>query len=119
MTTGTKTIKQKLFFSAMVLAFMWVIIGDLVTIHLEVYFGKKVKGDWHQPYSKTHKDDTATYKVKTHKTDGSNKHLDFDDETWALSIFHTSNKSSNFIIYHFTAHQQQKSLFLRGPPSLV
>jgi len=118
MTTGTKTIKQKLFFSAMVLAFAWVITGDLVSIHLEVIFGKKIDSSWHHPFAKTHKDD-STYKVKNHKSDSQNKHLDFVHEAWELSLFQLINKSTNRITQLFTAHYQQQNLCLRGPPSLV
>jgi len=119
MTTGTKTIKQKLFFSAMVFAFMWVITGDLVSIHLKVIFGEKVKADWHQPFAKTHKDD-STYKVQNHKSDGSSKvkHLSFiTSKIIAINIVSRSYKyfeSNN----HSSYLQEIAFLFLRGPPSL-
>lgn len=119
MTTGAKTIKQKLFFSTMVLAFMWVIIGDLVTIHLEVYFGKKINTCWHNPLAKTHKDDNSTFKVKNHKSDSQSKHLDFDNETWVLSLFQSVGISINSIAHYFTAHPQPQRIFLRGPPSFI
>jgi len=119
MTTGTKTIKQKLFFSAMILAFMWVITGDLVSIHLKVIFGDKVKSDWHQPYAKTHKDD-STYKVQKHKTDGSSKIKHFSFIT--SNIINISLASRNYHYYdantqilHF---QDVGFLSLRGPPTV-
>ena len=120
MTTQTKSIKQKLFFSAMILAFIWVITGDLVSIHLKVIFGEKVKSDWHQPYAKTHKDDN-TYKVQKNKTDGSSKvkHLSFIvNDVLIISLrshdYHYHN--SNTQILHL---QELGFLFLRGPPSLA
>jgi len=119
MTTGTKTIKQKLFFSAMVLAFMWVITGDLVSIHLEVIFGKQVDSSWHHPLAKTHKDDGATFKVKQHKSDSGNKHLDFTNEAEYLPITLSKENLATSTLLQFTLHQYQQNLFLRGPPSLA
>ena len=120
MTTGAKTIKQKLFFSAMIIAFMWVITGDLVSIHLKVIFGEKIDSSWHHPFAKTHKDD-STYKVQNHKTDGSSKvkHLSFigshtTDIKLAANEYQYHN--SNTQILHL---QDVGFLFLRGPPSLV
>jgi len=118
MTKQTKSIKQKLFFSAMVLAFMWVIIGDLVAIHLELIYGNK-NSNWHQPYTKTHKDDQQTYKVKTQKTDGSSKvkHHSFISSSTskthiALQDYHYYNINTQLL------HSQHLGLrYLRGPPS--
>jgi len=120
MTSVTKTIKQKLFYSAMVFAFMWVITGDLVSIHLKVIFGDKVKSDWHQPYTKTHKDD-STYKVQKSKTDGSSKvkHLSFigsDVLRFSLTSNDYNYQNSNTQILRL---QKLGFLFLRGPPSLA
>jgi len=119
MTTGTKTIKQKLFFSAMILAFMWVITGDLVSIHLKVIFGEKVDSNWHHPLAKTQKDD-STYKVLKHKADGSSKvkHLSFIGShtikiSYASQDYHYYD--ANTQILHF---QDVGFLFLRGPPSV-
>lgn len=120
MTAKTKTIKQKLFFSAMALAFIWVIVGDLVSIHLTVYFGEIINSSWHHPFAKTHKDDN-TFKVQKHKTDGSSKvkPLSFNSSN-GFYIHHASSDyyyfDANTQILHF---QDVGYLFLRGPPSLV
>jgi len=119
MTTGAKTIKQKLFFSAMIIAFMWVIAGDLVSIHLNVIFGKNTDSSWHHPYAKTHKDDN-TYKVKKLKSNASSKvkHLCFI--TPQVSSIQLA--SSNYLylqLDHHTLHfREGESSLLRGPPSL-
>jgi hypothetical protein len=62
--------KYRLYFTAMVFAFLWVIIGDLVAMHIRVIAGIDLYG-CHQPFAKTHKEQ-KNFKVKSHKTiDGS------------------------------------------------
>ncbi len=120
MTTKTKSIKQKLFFSAMIMAFLWVIIGDLVSIHLNVIYGD-TKSDWHQPLAKTQKTEKKTYKVGSHNSSDYSKllHLSFIGENlFVLKVF--SNKISHFTfdIQAFRISEDQ-TLFLRGPPSVA
>ncbi len=58
----------------MIFAFLWVIIGDLVNMHVRVITGKDLYGH-HQPFSKTHKSNGKSYKVgskKVEKTTGGN-----------------------------------------------
>jgi hypothetical protein len=74
MANGDKSIKNKFFFSVMLFAFSWVIIGDLISFHIEIIYGNKLY-DWHQPYTKTQKTDSKTIKVKYGKKDNSSKSL--------------------------------------------
>ena len=120
MTTKTKSIKQKLFFSAMIMAFLWVIIGDLVSIHLNVIYGE-TKSDWHQPLAKTQKTEKKTYKVGSHNSSDYSKllHLSFIGENiYTLRI--VSTKIANYTI-NTKSFQTFESLtyYLRGPPSLA
>jgi len=120
MTNESKSIRQKMFFSAMVIAFMWVITGDLVAFHLELIYGK-ASNNWHQPYAKTHKDDVKVFKVKTQKADNSSKskQLHFliakSFENYIVSQLISFSVASSGI----TQVVEVESRTLRGPPSLV
>ena len=119
MTTFTKSIKQKLYLSAMIIAFTWMIIGDLVSFHLELILGDN-QNHWHHPFAKTQKNDSKTYKVKSHKTDGFSKsgHFSFIGEKPYKLIINLDEYS----IYHVNirTHLFDKicTLFLQGPPVL-
>ncbi|MCK5857002.1 MAG: hypothetical protein KAG64_05900 [Bacteroidales bacterium] len=121
MTTGTKTIKQKLFFSTMILAFMWVVVGDLISIHLDVIFDEQVDSNWHHPFAKTHKDDGKTYKVKSHKIDSASKsnHFAFVGNKYSelIKVSSTFNYYQNYC--NLLSFQKYNIPLLRGPPSLV
>ena len=56
----------------MMTAFLWVIIGDLVSFHIELIYGDK-QNHSHQPFTKSQKDDGSTYKIKSKTKDNSSK----------------------------------------------
>ena len=50
----------------MIFSFLWVIIGDLVAMHIRVIYGVDIQGQ--SPFSKTNKSDKKVYKVSKSKT---------------------------------------------------
>ncbi len=71
MTIVNKKSRYRLYFTAMIFAFLWVIIGDLVAMHIRVIAGIDLYG-CHQPFAKTHKDQ-KNFKVKNHKSVDNSK----------------------------------------------
>ena len=49
----------------MIFAFLWVIIGDLVSMHIRVICDSDIQQ--HQPFSKTQKSDKKSFKVDSKK----------------------------------------------------
>ena len=103
----------------MITSFMWVIIGDLVSFHLQLIYGDK-SGALHQPFTKTSKNDTQTFKVKDHNKDHSQKNKHYfsttDNSTLLLNCFYKSqktDKSLSILNYHLFRKPS-----LRGPPVL-
>ncbi len=106
-------------FTAMVVSFLWVIIGDLVSIHLKVYFGDKYSECQHHPFAKTNKGDTKYFKVKDHKSkdDSSINHLVFIASN---SININTLKAFDFYNYQIidlSIHKILVSVSQRGPPA--
>lgn len=85
-----KSFKKKLFFSLMIFTFSWVIIGDLVSMHLRVIYNI----DIHNSQTFTKKDNSV--KIKKGKSDfGNTILLSFLTETNKPSL---ANNSFFFII---------------------
>jgi hypothetical protein len=80
--------KYRIFFSAMIFAFMWVIIGDLVSMHIKVIYGDDIQK--HQPFSKTDKSGKKDFKVKSTKTSNYSKKID-------SSKFFTESAQATFL----------------------
>ena len=106
-------------FTAMVVSFLWVIIGDLVSIHLKVYFGDTHSECQHHPFAKTNKNDTKYFKVKDHKSkdDSSLNHLVFIASN-SLNI----NTLKAFDVYNYqiidlSIRLNITSISQRGPPT--
>ena len=119
MKSRYQTPNRKLFFSIMMAAFMWVVLGDLVSMHIELIFGKNV--NWHHPFAKTQKNDGKTFKVKSEKKAGhSTSHHDA-----LVSKQKTGTGVSGSGLHLFVFELKSKSQkycsdnHLRGPPSLV
>ena len=74
-TNMKRTTKYRLFLASMVFAFMWVIIGDLVSMHIHIIYNKDIAH--HQPFTKTHKSDKKSFKVDSKKDSGFVKKLDY------------------------------------------
>ena len=93
-----KTTKYKLFLASMVFAFMWVIIGDLVSMHIHIIYDKDIAH--HQPFTKTHKSDKHSFKVDSKKDSGFVKKIDFSKilDTSAQAKFLQSTKG---LLYWF------------------
>ena len=81
--------KYRLYFSAMIFAFLWVIIGDLVNMHIHVITGKDLYGH-HHPFAKTQKSEKKSFKVKGKSGNNNNSN------TYALSFNFISEKIQNF-----------------------
>jgi len=108
-------------FTAMVVSFLWVIIGDLVSIHLKVYFGDTHSECQHHPFAKTHKSDTKVLKVKDQKSkgDSSANHLVFIESS---SINLTPLVATEFYTSQIIELSLRQTLVLvsqRGPPSIA
>ena len=69
-----RTTKYRLFLLSMIFAFMWVIIGDLVSMHIQVIYGDDLVE--HQPFTKTDKSDKKSFKVDNKKASNAVKKFD-------------------------------------------
>ena len=106
-------------FTAMVVSFLWVIIGDLVSIHIKVYFGDTHSECQHHPFAKTNKGDTKYFKVKDHKAkdDSSINHLVFiASNSLSLNTL-KSFDVRNYQIIDLSIRLNITSISQRGPPT--
>ena len=83
-----KSRKNNLFFIIMIFAFTWVIIGDLVAMHINVICDIDIYNK--QPFAKTTKTEKKTYKTKNYKTSGDNQ---------ALQLVFTINQNISYDYY--------------------
>ncbi len=112
-----KTTKYRLYFTTMIFAFLWVIIGDLVAMHIRVIAGVDLFG-CHQPFAKTHKEQKS-FNIKNCKSAGNSNFSDipFNNESktelklFCNGIFIDFNTIVSFIIIEYSSQ-----IFLRGPP---
>ncbi len=120
-STYNKSTKNKLFLSIMIFAFLWVIIGDLVNMHVRVITGKDLYGH-HQPFSKTHKSNGKTFKVGSKKinktTNNSIVNLFFSESIQATFLSHTKDFLYWFIP-QLVAENSSKCSLGRAPPYSV
>ena len=113
-----RRVLNKILLSTMIIAFMWVIIGDLVNMHMKLIY-KKDLTKHNTYYTKSHKSDKKDYLF------GSKilkKHNDFNNPT-------NNNFNFNIPISYLNLHKTEivnlysnklhSSLLLRGPPSLI
>jgi hypothetical protein len=104
----------------MMIAFMWVVIGDLVSIHMELIFGTK-NINWHHPFAKTQKSDSKTFKVKTDKKshhDGGPA-VAILNEQQQNGFFESWMKQLYFVEPDMALHLPCPGMRMRGPPSLT
>jgi len=108
-------------FSAMVISFLWVIIGDLVSIHLKVYFGDTHSECQHHPFAKTNKSDTKYFKVKDHKSkdDSAVDHLSFISSISLKINIPITVDFYNSQIIDLSISEILVSVSQRGPPSIA
>ena len=117
-TTYNKLPKYKLFFGAMIFAFLWVIIGDLVNMHIRVITGEDLYGH-HQPYAKSNKTDKKAFKVKDKKAGNDSKDLDTNFLLEEVSDLFDFKKATDFLYWFvpkFIASTSQSSPLGRAPP---
>jgi len=71
------SVKYKAFLSVMIFLFLWIIIGDLVAMHIRVIYNVDIQSQY--PFGKTHKADGKTYKTQKNKSSDDNHllHLNF------------------------------------------
>lgn len=89
--TGRKPNRTKLFTVLSIIAFTWVILGDLVAMHINVICDINVYS--HQPYAKTQKSNEKCIKAKK---DDTSTHTFFVD-----LLFH-SEQDSQHVYSDFT-----------------
>ena len=108
-------------FTAMVVSFLWVIIGDLVSIHLKVYFGDTHSECQHHPFAKTHKSDTKVLKVKDHKSkeDSSTNHSSFIASNLININPLIATAFCDFQFIDLSVNRILISVSQRGPPTIA
>jgi len=113
-----KSPKRFWILSIMLFAFSWVIIGDLVSFHIELLYGNKIHG-FQQPYTKTQKDSSKTFKVKVKVKDDHSgfKNLSLVKQN-ALKAFGFVRRAI-FVVEkeRFLQVLVKGSVCRRGPPS--
>jgi hypothetical protein len=68
--------KRKILLTSIIFfSFLWVVIGDLVAMHINVIYDVNIYEL--QPFAKTQKSDEKTYKTNKGKTDSNSFSLDF------------------------------------------
>ncbi|MBN2669134.1 MAG: hypothetical protein JXR60_07885 [Bacteroidales bacterium] len=114
--------KSKLYFATMIFAFLWVIIGDLVAMHIHVIYGKDLY-DCHQPYSKSHKtSDHKDFQIKTQKAEKAFKSLKIHallPNQFSANFQKISYKVFNDCAQSFVFQHNIPNPDLRGPPYLI
>ncbi len=114
-----RSAKHYFFLTIMITAFSWVIIGDLVSFHMELLYGDKYQNH-HQPFTKTQKDDSRTLKVKEKTKDQSAKTGSF--HLVATDPFHPKTfKKTGFVTRFFQKIQPEHlvlNLSPRAPPAI-
>jgi len=112
-----KNIFNKILFFTMIISFSWVIVGDLVNMHMKLIY-KKDLTKHNIYYTKTHKSDKKSYLTnsKDYKKIGKNLNLffynynSFNINIQYIKVFYLTFKNNYSLNKYF-------SLFLRGPPS--
>ena len=93
-----RTTKYRLFLSTMIFAFMWVIIGDLVSMHIQVIYGDDIVE--HQPFTKTEKSDKKSFKVDNKKAPDTVQKIDFS-KAFSKSAQEQFLESTKDLLYWF------------------
>ncbi len=112
-----RRVLNKILLSIMIIAFTWVIIGDLVNMHMKLIY-KKDLNKHNTYYTKSHKSDKKDYlfgsKIQKKAKDFGNT----ANNTFNFNI--SVNYTNVFIaeILNLKTNKLHSSLLLRGPPSL-
>ncbi len=113
-----KRVLNKILLSTMIIAFMWVIIGDLVNMHMKLIY-KKDLNKHNTYYTKSHKSDKKDYLFASKTLKDTN---DFGNTANNSFNFNISVNYTNLFfaeIVNFNKNKLYSSLLLRGPPSLI
>ena len=113
-----KRVINKILLSTMIITFMWVIIGDLVNMHMKLIY-KKDLNKHNTYYTKSHKSDKKDYLISAKVVKDTK---DFGNISNSIFNFNISVNFTNIYfveIVNFKTNNFHSSLFLRGPPSLI
>lgn len=112
-----KGVLRKILLSTMIISFMWVIIGDLVNMHMKLIYKKDIYAH-NTYYTKSHKSDKKNYKVSSKNLKKIS--LDFANSTNLFSNINISYTELLFSeIENIKITNLHISLLLRGPPALI
>ena len=109
--------RYRLYFAIMIFAFLWVIIGDLVAMHIRVIAGVDLFG-CHQPFAKTHKEQKS-FKVKNYKTAGNSNisgSAFINESRTIVTLFCKGINIELNTILDFKIQEYSPQISLRGPP---
>ena len=109
---------NKILLSTMIIAFMWVIIGDLVNMHMKLIY-KKDLTEHNTYYTKSHKSDKKDYLLSGKDIKKLNDFANTQDNSFN---FKTSVSYYTLLItktVNFNSNNLFTSLLLRGPPSFI
>ena len=108
--------KYKVFLSVMIFSFLWVIIGDLVAMHIRVIYDVDIQSQY--PFSKTHKTDGKIYKTQKNKSSDDNHllHLDFFVVNYILTNLTKLENTDFEFISEFKSQHKQDYILGRAPP---
>ncbi len=112
-----RTSKYKIFLSVMILSFLWVIIGDLVAMHIKLIYDVDIQSQY--PFTKTQKTDSKTYKTQKNKSSDDNQilYLDFFVISSNTSVNLYEFKNTNFkFISELKSKYKQNYILGRSPP---
>lgn len=118
MINKTRSKNHKHILMVMIFTFIWVIFGDLVSIHMDVIFGFE-RANWNQPFAKTQKTDHKVYKAGSHKAVDSSKQIQFSFiGSNVVEIVRSTQENENLIIVsRLIQFEHDLAQLLRGPPS--
>jgi len=112
--------KRRLYIALIIFSFIWVIIGDLVSMHMRVI--SHIDLQQHSPFANIHKTVKKDGKQKTYKyfDEGFNFNTDFIQiKKTDLKPFSYSIKITSTIALCPYIEQYKKLLLGRAPPKLV
>jgi len=113
-----RRVLNKILLSTMIIAFMWVIIGDLVNMHMKLIY-KKDLYNHNTYYTKSHKSDKKDYLFGSKILKKTNDFSNTANNSFNFNL--SVNYTNLFIaeIVNFNTNKHYYSHSLRGPPSII
>ena len=113
-----RRVLNKILLSTMIIAFMWVIIGDLVNMHMKLIY-KKDLNKHNTYYTKSHKSDKKDYLFASKTLKKTNDFGNTANNSFNFKI--SVNYTNLYIaeIVNLNTNKHYYSFSLRGPPSLL